>query len=117
MAGRAASSLMHMLASGLVGWGIASARLEKRTLRLAGCYLGAVGLHGLWNGSVLMVVYGALRLTLLKGGPVDPVSIGLILLGAGLLALLLPVVLVALPVANHLLRPAARAVEARQIDV
>jgi hypothetical protein len=116
MAGRAASSLMHIMGSGLVGWGIASARLEKRYLRLAGSYLGAVSLHGLWNGSVVLAVYGGLRWSLQKG-QWDPTSIGFILIGAGLLALLFPVILVVLPVMNRLLRPAARAVEVPQIDV
>jgi hypothetical protein len=39
IAARAASSLMHITASGLMGWGIASARLENRYWRLAGAYL------------------------------------------------------------------------------
>jgi len=118
MAGRAASSLMHIMASGLVGWGIASARLEKRFLRLAALYLGAVGLHGLWNGSVVLAVYGALRWTF-QNGTLDPVSIGFILIGAGLLSLLLPVILIALPLVNRALRRAPASAEpvTGQIDV
>jgi hypothetical protein len=118
MAGRAASSLMHIMASGLVGWGIASARLEKRFLRLGGAYLGAVCLHGLWNGAVVLAVYGAARWILAKG-PSDLLSIVFIGTGVGLLCLLLLLILVALPVANRFLRPvpAAPQAAAGQIDV
>lgn len=50
VAARAGTSLLHIAASGLVGWGIASAFKEKRYGRLAGAYLTAVLVHGLWNG-------------------------------------------------------------------
>ncbi len=61
LAGRAAASLMHITASGILGWGIASARLEKRYGRLALAFLTSISIHGLWNGSVVMAVYGSLR--------------------------------------------------------
>lgn len=118
MAGRAASSLMHIMASGLVGWGIASARLGKGTGRLLGAYLGAVCLHGLWNGSVVLAVYGALRLNFQKG-QFDLLAILLTVAGVTLLGLLVPLILIALPIANHALRPGRAAPEpaAPQIDV
>jgi RsiW-degrading membrane proteinase PrsW (M82 family) len=46
---RSGTALLHITTSGLVGWGLASAWSEKRYLRLAFAYLGAVLLHGVWN--------------------------------------------------------------------
>jgi RsiW-degrading membrane proteinase PrsW (M82 family) len=105
LAARAASSLMHITASGLMGWGIASARLEKRYGRLALTYLLSVTLHGLWNGSALLAVYGALRFTLQSATP-DMLGVLFILFGIGLLGLMLVSILVFLPIINHRLRPA-----------
>lgn len=41
---------IHILTTGMVGWGLTSAFTEKRYPRLAGTYLAAVVLHGVWNG-------------------------------------------------------------------
>jgi len=103
LAARAASSLMHITASGLMGWGIASARLEKRYGRLALTYLLSVTLHGLWNGSALLAVYGALRFTLQSATP-DLLGALFVLVGIGLLGLMLVSILVFLPLINHRLR-------------
>jgi len=46
---RAGTSLLHMTASGLVGWGIVSAFREKRIVRFFSAYFCAVAIHGLWN--------------------------------------------------------------------
>ena len=46
---RAGTSLLHMTASGLVGWGIVSAFREKRILRFFAAYFSAVAIHGIWN--------------------------------------------------------------------
>jgi RsiW-degrading membrane proteinase PrsW (M82 family) len=46
---RAGTSLLHVTASGLVGWGIVSAFREKRVLRFFGAYFAAVAIHGVWN--------------------------------------------------------------------
>jgi hypothetical protein len=46
---RAGTSLLHMTASGLVGWGIASAFREKRPARFFAAYFSAVAIHGIWN--------------------------------------------------------------------
>ena len=104
IAGRAASSLMHITASGLTGWGIASALLQKRYGRMAGMYFLSLGLHGLWNGSVVMAVFGSLRLSL-PGGGNDPSGMLLILAGIGILGSLLVTIMVLLPLTNHFLRP------------
>jgi RsiW-degrading membrane proteinase PrsW (M82 family) len=106
LAARAASSLMHITASGLVGWGIASARLERRPGRFVIAYLLAVSLHGLWNGSVVVAVFGALRLTLrLQAFTPDLLGSLAVLAGMGMLALLLAALLVALPLLSARLRP------------
>jgi hypothetical protein len=97
---RAASSLMHITASGLMGWGIASARLEKHYGRLAGAYVLSVSIHGLWNGSVILAVFGGLRLTL-PGALSDPLSMLIVLAGIGILGSLLVTIIVLLPILNH----------------
>jgi RsiW-degrading membrane proteinase PrsW (M82 family) len=56
---RIGTGVVHILTSGLTGWGLASAWAENRYLRLGVAYLGAVMIHGLWNGlTVLMVTAG-----------------------------------------------------------
>ncbi len=52
---RFGTTLMHMLASGLVGWGLASAWTHRKYLHLAGAYLAAVILHGVWNGLAILL--------------------------------------------------------------
>lgn len=52
---RFGTTLMHMLASGMVGWGLASAWTQRKFIRLAGAYLAAVFLHGLWNGLAIFL--------------------------------------------------------------
>ncbi len=104
LAARSASTLMHITASGLMGWGIASARLEKHYGRLAGAYLISTSIHGLWNGSVILAVYGGLRLNL-PGASTDPLSMLLVLTGVGILILVLLAIMIALPIINRRLRP------------
>jgi RsiW-degrading membrane proteinase PrsW (M82 family) len=104
IAARATSSLMHITASGLMGWGIASARLEKRYGRLAGMYLLAVSIHGLWNGSVVLAVFGGLRLSL-PGAGTDLPGILLVLAGIGILGSMLLTIAIMLPIINRQLRP------------
>jgi PrsW family intramembrane metalloprotease len=103
IAARATSSLMHITASGLMGWGIASAYLDKRIGRLAGAYMLAVFIHGIWNGSVVLAVFGGLRLTL-PGGSTDWLGILLVLTGIGILGSMLVTITILLPVINHRLR-------------
>jgi RsiW-degrading membrane proteinase PrsW (M82 family) len=104
-AARLASSMMHITASGIMGWGIASARLEKRIGRLAGTYLLSVGLHGLWNGSVVLAVFGGLRITTQSTSP-DLLGGLLVVAGIGILGSLLVTIMILLPTINRRLRPA-----------
>jgi hypothetical protein len=46
---RIATSLLHMTASGFVGWGLARGWLKKKYGRTILTLLAAAGLHGLWN--------------------------------------------------------------------
>ena len=48
---RAGTSLLHMTASGLMGWGILSAVKEKKYGRFAAAYLTSVLVHGIWNAA------------------------------------------------------------------
>lgn len=47
---RIGTTAVHMLTSGLVGWGLAAAWSGKRSLRLGYAFFAAVILHGVWNG-------------------------------------------------------------------
>jgi len=57
---RAGTSLLHMTASGLVGWGIVSAFREKRILRFFAAYFTAVSIHGIWNACAIGVGLSAI---------------------------------------------------------
>lgn len=48
---RAGTSLLHMMTSGLVGWGILSAVKEKKYRRFAAAYFTSVLVHGIWNAA------------------------------------------------------------------
>jgi hypothetical protein len=47
--GRASTGILHMLASGLVGWGLGKAWRDGKWLFLGGMSLLAILLHGFWN--------------------------------------------------------------------
>jgi len=100
---RAASSAMHILTAGLVGWGIGLAARQKRVAPALGRYALGVAIHGTWNACVVIMVYASGR-TLLSGGNPD-IAAALIALSAlcflGLLVLCAPVVLW---IINHRLR-------------
>ena len=51
---------VHILASGLVGWGLISAVKRGRTHRLVFSYLAAVLVHGLWNALNVLLVLSSL---------------------------------------------------------
>jgi hypothetical protein len=103
IAARSASSLMHITASGIMGWGITSAWLEKRYGRLAGAYFLSLSIHGLWNGSVILTVFGAIRLSLPGASP-DFLGMLLVVAGIVVLGSLLVMIMVLLPILNHRLR-------------
>ena len=105
--GRVGSGLLHITASGLVGWGLAEAWTNKRYGRLALSYLAAVGLHGLWNlfglmvGLVPFIDVTAGLVGFLRGlGVIAPYA--LVVIGGGMLTILLLM-------NRHLRRQAAQA--------
>ena len=53
---RIGTAVVHPLTSGLTGWALAYAWRENRYLRLGAAYLGAVLLHGLWNGLTMLIL-------------------------------------------------------------
>lgn len=57
---RLGTTAVHIFATGLVGWGLASAFTEKKYSRLAGSFLAAVILHGVWNGLNILSTLGEL---------------------------------------------------------
>lgn len=101
---RLASSLMHVTLSAIMGWGIASALLEKRWKRLIGTYALSVTLHGLWNGGAALVVYGSLRTTLATAMPFDFIALSSMALGVILIGAIFVGVALALPLLNQRLR-------------
>ena len=52
--GRSGTGVLHMLASGLVGWGLARMWRKGQWLAQALATLGAITLHGLWNALSLV---------------------------------------------------------------
>jgi hypothetical protein len=100
---RAISGSMHMLATGLLGWGIAYARLEKRYLRLIGMTLLAMLLHSAWNAGAVFAVGGG-ALTTLASPDFDLVGTIMMIAGAGLIFILTSSMVVAFFVINRRLR-------------
>lgn len=60
--GRAGTGVLHMLASGMVGWGLARAWREKKWFFQALLTLGAFIFHGLWNALALATSIGSIYL-------------------------------------------------------
>jgi RsiW-degrading membrane proteinase PrsW (M82 family) len=100
---RAISGSMHMLASGLVGWGIAWASLEKRYFRFIGMLLLAILLHSVWNAGAVFSVWGGLRVMLAMPG-VDVLGTILAAGGMGLLFFLMTGMFVAIFILNRRFR-------------
>ena len=100
---RGASSLMHILASALVGWGIAAWRQSGKVAHLLGGYAVGIGLHALWNASIVALAFGGFRLVN-PGSDLD--VLGLVTGAAGGLGLLalLTLMPLALFVLNRRLR-------------
>ena len=100
---RAASSAMHIVTAGLVGWGIGLASQQKRAIPALGRYALGVAIHGTWNACVVIMVYAGGR-TLLSGGDPD-IAAALVMVSVlcflGLLILCAPIVLWAI---NHQLQ-------------
>jgi hypothetical protein len=57
---RIGTAVLHIATSSLTGWALVQAWNQARYLRLGLAYLGAVFLHGLWNGLTVFAAFGAL---------------------------------------------------------
>ena len=103
LAARAGGGLMHMFASGVMGWGIASALQGKRR-RLLGAYLVSLTVHGLWNSAAIIIEIGSIQ-AYIKGtvsaNPIDIYSI----VGTSILGILVAITLPGLYLINRKLRP------------
>ena len=55
---RLGTAAVHMFTAGLMGWGLALASEDKKYGRIARVFLGAVTLHGLWNGLNILSAVG-----------------------------------------------------------
>jgi len=109
---RAGTSLLHMTASGLVGWGIVSAFHEKRIGRFFAAYFAAVLIHGLWNACAAGAGLSAIGESIGKpewlSNFAPALLCGLLVLGIGMFAVLLR--------SNRQLRSAPIALSTNKLD-
>ena len=54
---RLGTAAVHILTTGIVGWGLASAWTERRYLRLFGSFISATVFHGVWNSLNLFTTF------------------------------------------------------------
>ncbi len=85
---RVGTAAVHIFTAGLMGWGLASAFKDKKYVLAVSTYLGAVVLHGVWNGLNILSSVGNFsavqeRLGPLGTGLADFAPAALILLALG----------------------------------
>ncbi len=102
---RGGSTLMHIAAAALAGWGIGWFRASGRGMRLLGGYALAMALHGVWNAFVVAAAFGSLRASL-HPGAADPAGLLLMVIGGSSLAAMCVSIPLALALINSRLRPA-----------
>lgn len=68
---RLVATLMHCATGGLMGWGWGQAWSARKPGRLALAYLGAVGIHALWNSFAVGAMFGGVALAMEPQRPVD----------------------------------------------
>jgi len=112
---RAVSGSMHMLASGLAGWGIACARVKKNYPRMVALMSLAILLHGTWNGGVVLAVFGGAR-TMLALPEFDIFGTLLALGGAGIIFVLIVGMIAALLLINYKFRNALQMPSLENLD-
>jgi len=105
---RAVSGSMHMLASGLAGWGIAYARLEKRYYLAFGMIFLAMVLHGVWNAGAVLSVAGGLRLMLVMP-EIDLLGTFLMIIGVSIIFMLIGGIFATLILSNIKLKASSQA--------
>lgn len=102
---RGGSSMMHIVAASLTGWGIAWFRTTKRPARMIGMYALAMFLHSLWNACVVLMVMGSVR-TALGAHSENIVGMAFIILGISILTIIALGMPIALGMINWRLRAA-----------
>jgi hypothetical protein len=75
---RSGTSLIHIFNSGLVGWGFALAWQQRSLWPWLKRYLLAVLIHGLWNGSTVMIALAFTPAQELVGEIWGPVGLGVL---------------------------------------
>lgn len=100
---RGGSSLMHIVASALAGWGIGSFRNGRGWGRLIVGYVVAMALHSAWNASIVGIGYGAIKATV-DNNQLDPVGLASASAGGLFLALLIALLPIGLIILNQRLR-------------
>ncbi len=100
---RGGSTMMHIAAASITGWGIASFRASKRFRFAVGSYALAMFLHSLWNACVVFIVAGA-------AGTNSPDAVGTVMAFAGIsiLVILCIIIPLALGLGNWRFRSAAK---------
>jgi hypothetical protein len=90
---RAGTSLLHMTASGLVGWGIVSAVQERWPLRFLTAYLTSAGIHGIWNACAAGISILSIGESFEKPGwlftPIPALLCGMFVIGSGMFVVLI----------------------------
>jgi RsiW-degrading membrane proteinase PrsW (M82 family) len=105
---RGGSTMMHIAAASITGWGIGMFRANKRFRYLIAAYLTAMGLHSLWNACVVIIVDGGFRLVAGTRSP-DAIGVFMAFTGASILVILCIIIPLALGLANWRFRAAAKA--------
>ena len=104
---RGGSTMMHIMAASLTGWGVAAFRIGNpgggRVLRLVAMYALAMFMHGLWNASAIMIVFGNLPLPAGAGAP-NPFGTVLNFSGVSLLIILCITIPIVLGIINRRFR-------------
>ena len=81
---------MHVLSAAISGWGITRSHHDSDPVHMLLSYLGAICLHGIWNGSIVLIAFGAARASIL-GSAADLLGASLVAMGglalAGMLVL------------------------------
>ncbi len=90
---RAGTTLLHITASGLVGWGMVTAFRQKKFLRGFAAYIAAVLIHGIWNACALGAGLSTIGFAIGKADwvfSIIPAAIGgMVTLGIGMLLVLM----------------------------
>ena len=88
---RCAASLMHCMASGVMGLGWYQGLVSRRPWRLLAAYGASTGIHALWNAAAIAVAVPSLAMASDPGGLLPQGLAGLVIMGALALLLLLTV--------------------------